>query len=77
MPEHIYRRTVTELNARGWCTQEPGDDGNAEEPVLLAKAFALAEQRGITLDDVAAMARIPLEVARLIACVDERPRVDL
>ena len=77
MPEHIYRRTVTELNARGWCTQEPGDDGNAEEPVLLAKAFALAEQRGITLDDVAAMARIPLEDARLIACVDERPRVDL
>ena len=77
MPEHIYRRTVTELNARGWRNQEPGDDGNAEEPVLLAKAFALAEQRGITLDDVAAMARIPLDIARLIASVDERPSVDL
>lgn len=77
MHEHIYRRSVTELNARGWRTQEPGDDGNAEEPVLLAKAFALGEQRGITIEDVATRARIPTEMVRLIASLDERPEVDV
>ena len=77
MPENIYRRSVTELNGRGWRTQEPGDDGQAEEPVLLAKAIALGEQRGITIEEVAAQARIPSEMARLIASLDERPTVDV
>lgn len=77
MPEHIYRRSVTELNARGWRAQEPGDDGNAEDPLLLAKAVALAEQRGVTIDDVALIARLPVGMTGAIASVDERPRVEL
>lgn len=77
MPEHVYRRSVTELNARGWRAKEPGDDGTAEEPVLLARALSLAEQRGVTIEDVAEAARLPIEMARAIASVDERPAVKL
>lgn len=77
MPEHVYRRSVTELNARGWRTEEPGDDGTAEQPVLLSRALALAKQRGVTIEDVAEAARLPVEMARMIASVDERPAVEL
>ena len=75
MPEHVYRRSVTELNARGWRTQEPGDDGTAEEPLLLSKAFALAEQHGMTIEDLALASRLPADMTRLIASIDDRPSV--
>jgi hypothetical protein len=77
MPEHVYRRSVTELNARGWRTQEPGDDGNAEDPLLLAKAVSVAEQRGVSLEDVAQMARLPIEMTASIVSIDQRPAVEL
>jgi Zn-dependent peptidase ImmA (M78 family)/transcriptional regulator with XRE-family HTH domain len=77
MPEHVYRRSVTELNARGWRTQEPGDDGSAEDPLLLAKAVSVAEQRGIALDDVARMARLPIEMTASIVSFDQRPEVQI
>lgn len=77
MSETVYRRAVTEVSQAGWRVREPGDDGDAEEPVLLAKAVALAEQRGLTIEDLAARARMPIETARQIAAMDERPAVEI
>jgi Zn-dependent peptidase ImmA (M78 family)/transcriptional regulator with XRE-family HTH domain len=76
MPEHVYRRAITEVSARGWRTQEPGDDGSAENPYLLAKAVSVAELTGVTLLEIALAARIPIDVAESISSVDERLRVD-
>jgi len=47
MGEHTYRRAVTELNARGWRSQEPGDDGNAEHPVMLGRALDVLRDQGL------------------------------
>lgn len=77
MPEYTYRRAVTELNGRGWRTQEPGDDGHAEEPVLLRRAIDLIEEQGRTREDLATESRLSLEAIGMIAPPDERPQLDL
>lgn len=77
MSEHVYRRAVTELNARGWRQHEPGDDLLAEAPLLLRRALEVAGERGVGVDDVATAARLPTELVAQIACLDDRPEVDL
>lgn len=77
MSEHRYRRAVTELNARGWRRQEPGDDGQAERPVLLAKAIDLLWERGMSIDDLANEARLAPGSVDLIVGTDGRPEVRL
>jgi Zn-dependent peptidase ImmA (M78 family)/transcriptional regulator with XRE-family HTH domain len=77
MPEHTYRRAVTELNTRGWRTQEPGDDGQAEEPVMLRRAIDMIEQQGRTREDLAGESRLPLATIAMIAPPDERPLLNL
>lgn len=77
MPEHTYRRAMTELNARGWRRTEPGDDKPAEMPILLPKAVALLAEGGHSLDDVARSARIPAELVTHIVGGDDRPVVSL
>lgn len=77
MPEHTYRRAVTELNRRGWRTQEPGDDGQAEEPILIRRALDLMAEQGRTVEFLSEQARISVETIEAIAPPDERPRLDL
>lgn len=75
MSEHQYRRAITELNARGWRRQEPGDDGRAEQPVLLAKALDVLSDQGTTIDDLTAEARLASAAIKLIVGTDDRPEV--
>lgn len=77
MSENTYRRAVTELNARGWRTQEPGDDGQAETPVLLSKAVDLLNQQGVDVDELARRARVTRAMVEAIVGVDAQPRVSL
>ncbi len=77
MPDYSYRRAMTEINARGWRSTEPGDDGNAEEPVMLGRALEVLAERGIDLEAVAIDARLAPDVVALITGVDERPELVL
>jgi Zn-dependent peptidase ImmA (M78 family) len=77
MSEHTYRRAVTELNARGWRTQEPLDDGRAEEPLLLGKALDLAENHGVSREALASQARLPIETVQAIANVHAMPLLEI
>ena len=77
MPEHTYRRAVTDLNARGWRTQEPGDDGQAEEPVLLRRAIDLMAEQGRTVEFLSEQSRISVGTIGVIAPPDGRPRLEL
>jgi Zn-dependent peptidase ImmA (M78 family)/transcriptional regulator with XRE-family HTH domain len=77
MPEHTYRRAVTELNQRGWRTKEPGDDGQAEEPIMLRRAIAMLEEQGRNIDDLAQESRLSVETIELIAVPEERPALDI
>jgi Zn-dependent peptidase ImmA (M78 family)/transcriptional regulator with XRE-family HTH domain len=75
MGEHSYRRAVTELNARGWRTQEPGDDGNAEHPVMLSRALEVLGQQGFGINELARQCRLSPETVQLLVAGDERPVV--
>ena len=77
MPEHTYRRAVTELNQRGWRTKEPGDDGRTEEPIMLRRAIAMLEQQGRTMSDLSDESRMSIETIEMIAVPDERPTLDI
>lgn len=78
MPEHTYRRAMTEMSSRGWRAQEPGDDGRAEAPVLLRRAIDLMAEEDISMERIANEARLSVEVIEAIAPADDRPivRVD-
>jgi Zn-dependent peptidase ImmA (M78 family)/transcriptional regulator with XRE-family HTH domain len=77
MPEHTYRRAVTELNQRGWRTNEPGDDGQTEEPIMLRRAIAMLEQQGRTVSELSDESRLSIETIEMIAVPDERPTLDI
>jgi Zn-dependent peptidase ImmA (M78 family) len=77
MPEYTYRRAVTELNRRGWRRAEPGDDGRAEEPIILRRAIEMMAEKGRTLTDLSNESRLPIDTIEMIAPPDERPTVDL
>jgi Zn-dependent peptidase ImmA (M78 family)/transcriptional regulator with XRE-family HTH domain len=77
MPEHTYRRAVTELNQRGWRTKEPGDDGQTEEPIMLRRAIGMLGQQGRTMSDLSDESRLSIETIEMIAVPDERPMLDI
>ena len=77
MPEHTYRRAITELNRRGWRRAEPGDDGQAEEPIILRRAIEMMAEKGRTLNDLSSESRLSIDTIEMIAPPDERPTVDL
>lgn len=78
MSEHTYRRAVTEINRRGWRTNEPGDDQPAERPVLLQRALELCEGQGVSVHDIAEQSRLSLDtIELLIDAAGQRPKVDL
>jgi Zn-dependent peptidase ImmA (M78 family)/transcriptional regulator with XRE-family HTH domain len=71
LSEPAYRRAMTEVSKRGWRRQEPGDQGEAERPSLFPRALDLLAGRDITLEDLAAAARLPVATAREIAGLDQ------
>jgi Zn-dependent peptidase ImmA (M78 family)/transcriptional regulator with XRE-family HTH domain len=77
MPEHTYRRAMVEMGSRGWRTDEPGDDGRAEEPVVLRQAIDLATHSGVTLERLSDESRLSPEMIDMIAPPDDRPHVSL
>lgn len=77
MSEHTYRRAVTELSRNGWRTKEPGDEGQAEEPVMLRRAIDLMADQGRDIAALSDLARISVDLIEAIAPSDERPRVEL
>ena len=77
MPEYTYRRAVTELNQKGWRTQEPGDDGHAEEPVMLRRAIEVMAQQGRTPENLSDECRLSVDMIDMIAPPDERLVLDL
>lgn len=77
MSDNTYRRAVTELNTRGWRKKEPGDEGHAEQPILLNKALDVIREQGISLTELSGLARLPIDAILNIVSADERPVLDL
>jgi Zn-dependent peptidase ImmA (M78 family)/transcriptional regulator with XRE-family HTH domain len=71
LSEASYKRAMTELSKRGWRRQEPGDDGAAEQPLMFTRALELLNERGFSVEDLAAEAALPITLVRHIVCWDE------
>ena len=77
MNEHTYRRAMTQVSAKGWRTQEPGDEAAPEKPILLSKAIELISQRGLGVAEIAKELRLNEATVSLIVGTDDRPSVKL
>lgn len=82
MGEHVHLNAMKTMSARGWRTEEPGDEllGRPERPVLLERAIRLLEADGTdTIDDVADRAALSVTDVREILrySMDQRPNVEL
>ncbi|MCB0879780.1 MAG: ImmA/IrrE family metallo-endopeptidase [Thermoleophilia bacterium] len=74
MTNHVYRRAVTEINQRNWRTAEPSPLEEVEQAELLPAAVELLEANGISIEMLAADARLPLDIVRRSA-TRGRPRM--
>lgn len=73
-----YLNAIKFMSANGWRIDEPGDDelGAPESPRLLTEALELLDADGITLDELAAEAGLPLDdVQTLIGAAGKRRRL--
>lgn len=79
MEPQIYVQAMKTMSARGWRKSEPSYLGPPEMPVLLGRAIQAIEQKGLTLDVVAADASLPMDEVNAFvgAGSDQRPRVEL
>jgi Zn-dependent peptidase ImmA (M78 family)/transcriptional regulator with XRE-family HTH domain len=76
MPEHTYRRAITQMSARGWRRAEPGYLGEPEQPRLIRQAVEMLETVGIEFDQIIEAGRLPSErIRRMI--FEDRPKVVL
>jgi Zn-dependent peptidase ImmA (M78 family)/transcriptional regulator with XRE-family HTH domain len=75
--ESAYRRSRARMSSEGWRRDEPGDLGPAEAPTMLQEALDLLRLRGVTLETLAAEARLPLPVVSEIVGHDAKPRLQL
>jgi len=73
MNDSTYTRAMKQRSAYGWRRIEPGNDLRPlPQPSLLAKA---AEVAGMSLTDIAALAGVPIAVAKRILGSGPRPTV--
>ena len=81
MPPHRYTNAMKAMSARGWRTDEPGDErlGPLEAPVLLGMAIDRLTETGISLEQLCEEAALPVkEVKQLLDNTsDRRPAVEL
>jgi Zn-dependent peptidase ImmA (M78 family)/DNA-binding XRE family transcriptional regulator len=75
--ESAYRRGMARMSSEGWRKHEPGDLGAPEAPTMLRAALELLQERGMTIDVLAAEARLPVRVIAEIVGEDARPRLEL
>jgi hypothetical protein len=75
--ESAYRRAMARMSSEGWRRDEPGDLGAAEAPTMLQEALELLRLHGVTLERLAAEARLPLAVVAEIVGSETRPRLHL
>jgi hypothetical protein len=55
-----YERALKYISARGWRKHEPGDLGSPEQPGLLQAAMDLLVNTGVTIEDLAKEADLPV-----------------
>jgi Zn-dependent peptidase ImmA (M78 family) len=75
--ESAYRRALVRMSSEGWRRDEPGDLGPPEIPTMLPQALELLSQRGVTLETLAAEAKLPLAVVAEVVGGETRPRLQL
>ncbi len=73
--ESSYRRAMARMSSEGWRRDEPGDLGASEIPTMLSQALELLRLRGMTLETLAAEARLPLAIVAEIVGGENRPRL--
>lgn len=74
--ESAYRRAMARMSSEGWRQHEPGDLGAAETPTMLRTALELLQKRGVTLEMLAAEARLPgAAIAEMVG--EHLPRLEL
>ena len=61
-----YRNAMLRMSHAGWRRQEPGVRPTVEQPSLFPGALKLLEDSGVTATQLAAEARIPMNIFRLI-----------
>jgi Zn-dependent peptidase ImmA (M78 family)/transcriptional regulator with XRE-family HTH domain len=75
--ESAYRRAMARMSSEGWRRDEPGDLGAPEVPTMLPNALELLHLRGVTLETLAAEARLPPAIVAEIVGGETRPRLQL
>jgi Zn-dependent peptidase ImmA (M78 family)/transcriptional regulator with XRE-family HTH domain len=73
-----YESAVKYMSRAGWRKTEPGDLGPPERPRLLRRAVEALDAEGISLEDLADEARLPLEVvSEYLTVLGVPPRVTI
>lgn len=77
--ETAYESAIKYMSRAGWRKKEPLDLGPPERPRLLRRAVRALEEAGISIDELAAEAHLPLELVQgyLGPRVPSRIRVEL
>ena len=75
--ESAYRRAMARMSSEGWRRDEPGELGPPESPTMLPRALELLRQRGITLETIAAEAKLPASVVAEIVGGEQKPRLQV
>jgi Zn-dependent peptidase ImmA (M78 family)/DNA-binding XRE family transcriptional regulator len=75
--ESAYRRAMARMSSEGWRRDEPGELGPPEIPTMLPNALELLGQRGVTLETIAAEARLPVAVVAEFVGGETKPRLQL
>lgn len=61
-----YRNAMLKMSQQGWRRQEPGARPSIEQPSLFPGALKLLEDSGISAGHLAAEARVPMNIFRVI-----------
>jgi Zn-dependent peptidase ImmA (M78 family) len=69
-----YESAVKYMSRAGWRKAEPGDLGPPERPRLLRRAARALRESGMTIEELADEAHIPVDIVRMYVQSPERPR---
>lgn len=61
-----YRNAMMRMSKEGWRRQEPGVRPRVEQPSLLPGALTLLEDSGVPASQLAAEARVPMNIFRVV-----------